>query len=342
MHRAIVILGLGLALAGCVVHMPRPDEPMAFMEPSTVSASPGSAQLFEADPAIHVYFHDGLDDPELQASGGWAYTGSFSLLAQIRMFDEPSQPVRTPSYQPRVKLQILRLGAPVAGLGGLRRSLLGLDLALAHYSNGQKGCALADRARGSGVSDFDCTPLTDPPSTALNTVDGSFTTHFASATANGKWILFGSESGKARATAAVGAGIEWHLPCDFPGCIEPEMAARYGRTVARFSAETELLLVDGFRRGLPFLGVLVLDARLRITARGSVHFPSATHPFGDGSLEVAFLPRYGTGLGIGPFVRVHRGRDPLNIRFEQPLDTWSIGVVIDPAPPERLALEPRG
>ncbi len=341
MRRAVLILGLGLALAGCVAHLPRPDEPMAFMEPTTVYASPGSGQIFEADPALHVYFHDGLDDPDLQAAGGWAYTTSFSFLAAARMLDEPSTPIRTPSYEPRVKLQILRLGTPVAGRGGLRRSLLGLDLALTHYSNGQKGCALAEHVRGSGVSDFDCTAQTEPESTALNVADGSFTTHFASATVNGKWILFGAASGKARATGALGAGIEWHLPCDFSGCIEPQMAARYGRTVARFSAETEVLLVDGFRRGLPLLGVLVLDARLRITARGSVHFPSSTRPFGDGSLEIAFLPRYGTGLGIGPFVGVHRGRDPLNIRFEQRLDTWSVGVVVDPAPPDRLELDAR-
>ncbi len=339
MRRALSILVLALALSGCVAHLPLPDEPMAFMERSAVYASPGSGQLFEADPALHVYFHNGLDDPDLQARGGAAWTASFSFLAAARMMDEPSTPVRTPSYEPRVKLQLLRLGAPVAGRRGLQRWLYGLDLAVAHYSNGQKGCALADQLRGSGASDFDCVPLGDPPSTALNTQDGSFTTHFAAADANARWILFGPASGKARVTAAAGAGLEWHLPCDFSGCMEPELAARYGRIVARFVAEADFLLLDGFRRGLPFLGVLVLDARLRVTARGSVHFPSSRDAFGDGSLEVAFVPRYGTGLGIGPFVRVHRGSDPLNIRFEERLDTWSFGIVVDAAPPERLALE---
>lgn len=338
MRRATIILGLGLALPGCVAHLPRPDEPMAFMERSAVYASPGTGQIFEADPALHVYFHNGLDDPELQARGGSAWTASFSFLAAVRMMDEPSTPVRTPSYEPRLKLQLLRLGTPVADRG-LHRWLYGLDLAVAHHSNGQKGCALEDHLRGTGASDFDCVPLTDPPSTALNTVDGSFTTDYAAANANAKWILFGPASGKARVTVSAGAGVEWHVPCDFSGCMEPEMAARYGRTVGRFQAEADVLLVDGFRRGLPFLGVLVLDARLRVTARGSVHFPSSRHAFGDGSLEVAFVPRYGTGLGIGPFVRIHRGSDPLNIRFEERLDAWSIGIVIDAAPPEVLALE---
>src|SRR5512144_2960797 len=168
MRRATIILGLGLALPGCVAHLPRPDEPMAFMERSAVYASPGTGQIFEADPALHVYFHNGLDDPELQARGGSAWTASFSFLAAVRMMDEPSTPVRTPSYQPRLKLQVLRLGTPRDGRFGPTRSLLGLDLALAHYSNGQKGCALADHLRGSGFSDFECLPLTDPPSTALN------------------------------------------------------------------------------------------------------------------------------------------------------------------------------
>ncbi len=343
MRRAAPILALaalGLALSGCVAHLPRSDEPMAFMERSTVAFTPGAGQLFEADPAVHVYFHDGLDDGDLQASGGWAYTASFAFLATVRMMDEPSTPVRTPSYEPRLKLQVLRLGAPASGGRGMRRWLGALELGAAHYSNGQKGCALADHLRGAGFSDFECIPLTDPPSTALNTVDGSFTTNYVALSANAKSLLFGRAGGKARATGALGAGLEWHLPCNFAGCIEPQMRERYGGTVARFVAEADVLLVDGYRRGLPFLGVLVLDARLRVTARASVHFPSSRDAFGEGSLEAAFVPRWGSGLGIGPYVRIHRGRDPLNIRFEERLDVWSVGVVVDPAPPETLDLGP--
>lgn len=341
LRSATLALVLAAPLGGCVAHLPRPDEPMAFMERSTFALSPGSGQLFEAAPAVHVYFHDGLDDADLQASGGWAYTGSFAFLAAVRMLDEPSTPVRTPSYEPRLKLQLLRLGRPREGPRGMRRWLGALELAVAHYSNGQKGCALADHLRGSGFSDFECIPLTDPPSTALNTVDGSFTTNYASAGANAKWILFGPAGGKARATGALGATVEYHLPCGFSGCIEPQMRDRYGGAVARFFAEADLLLVDGFRRGVPFLGVFVLDARLRVTARGDLHFPDASRaPFGSGSLEVAFVPRYGSGLGIGPFFRITRGRDPLNIRFEERLEVWSVGFVIDPAPPDRLDVGP--
>jgi hypothetical protein len=337
-RRAIPILGL--ALSGCVAHLPRPDEPMAFMERSTIALSPGSGQLFEVDPALHVYFHDGLEDADLQAAGGWAYTSSFSFLAQIRMMDEPSTPVRTPSYQPRAKLQVLRLGAPREGRRGIARWLGGLELALAHYSNGQKGCALADHLRGTGFSDFECIPLTDPPSDALNTVDGSFTTHFAAANAYARWMRFGPAGGAARAMGTLGAGIEWHLPCDFAGCIEPRMRDRFGGTVARFLAEAEVVVV-GSRRAVPLLDLVLLDARLRVTASGSVHFPSSRAAFGDATLEAAFLPRHaGSGLTIGPFLRVHRGRDPLNIRFEERLDVWSVGVVIDQAPPDRLELGP--
>lgn len=49
------------------------------------------------------------------------------------------------------------------------------------------------------------------------------------------------------------------------------------------------------------------------------------------------MPRDGSGLGIGPFVSVHRGRDPLNIRFEETLDTFSVGIVVDAAAPDVLA-----
>jgi hypothetical protein len=333
--RALALLA-PLALSGCVAHFPRADEPIAFMERTTVGTSPGSDQLFEARPAIHVYFGNGLDDAALQDRGGWAVATAFSFLATVRMMDEPSTPVRTPSYEPRLTLQLLRLGPPRPAGGGLGRFLGALELSAAHYSNGQKGCALADHLRGSGFSDFDCIPETDPPSTALNTVDGSFTTNYAAAALRGKWIAFRSAGGPSAWTASAGVGAEWHLPCEFSGCMDPPMRARHGELVARWGLEADLLVVRGFQRRLPLHGPVIADARLRGTVRGRVHFPTSADPFGDLVAEVAFVPRTARGLGVGPFVRLHRGRDDLNIRFEERLETWTFGIVVDQAPAETL------
>ncbi len=333
-RRALALLA-PLALAGCLAHFPRPDEPIPFVERTTVGVSPGSDQLFEAKPALHVYFANGLDDEAVQARGGWTVSTAFSLLGAVRMMDEPSTPIRTPSYEPRLRLQIFRLGAPRAAGRGVSRLLGMLELTAAHYSNGQKGCALADHLRGSGSSDFDCIPETDPPSTALNVLDGSFTTHYLGATVAARRAALPADGGPATWTAAASAGMEWHLPCRFAGCMDPPMRARYGEVVARWSAEVDLLLVRASRR-VPLLGVVPVDARLRATAQGRVHFSSASGVFGDVALEAALVQRYPRGFGVGPFVRLHRGRDDLNIRFEERLDTWTFGVVIDPAPPETL------
>lgn len=301
-----------------------------------MGVSPGSGQLFEAKPALHVYFANGLDDAGVQARGGWAVSTGFSLLAAIRMTDEPSTPVRTPSYEPRLRLQLFRVGAPRAGAGRVTRGLAALELTAAHYSNGQKGCALADHLRGSGFSDFDCLPQTDPPSTALNVLDGSFSTNYLGATLGGRWIALPPAGGPATWTATATAGLEWHLPCRFAGCMEAPMRARYGEVVTRWSAEVDRLLVRDRSWSVPLLGPIPIDARVRATAQGRVHFSSATGRFGDVAVEVALVQRYPRGFGVGPFVRLHRGRDDLNIRFEEPLDTWTFGIAVDPAPPETL------
>lgn len=68
-----------------------------------------------------------------------------------------------------------------------------------------------------------------------------------------------------------------------------------------------------------------------------MHFSSASGRFGDVSVEAALVQRHPRSVGIGPFVRLHRGRDDLNIRFEERLDTWTFGVVVNPAPPESLS-----
>ena len=313
---------------------------MAFMERTTVGVSPGTGQLFDAAPAAHVYFVNQLDDAAVQEKGGFALTSAFSILARIRMMDEPSTPVRTPSYEPRLRLQLLRLSPVRAAGGGLGRSLLGLELSAAHYSNGPKGCALADHLRGTGSSDFDCIPETDPPSTALNTVDGSFTTNDLGAALHARWMAFRPAGGPARWTASAGLAAEWHLPCSFSGCMDPPMRARYGEVVTRWTAEADLLVFRKHQRRLPLLGTTLSDGRLRGTVQGSVHFPSAAEPFGDLTVEAALVLQTARSLGIGPFVRLRRGRDDLNIHFEERLDTWTFGFVVDPAPAESVDLGP--
>lgn len=327
-------------LGGCLAHYPRPDEPLEFMERTYVGHAIDAGQILEGDAAVHLLLWNGLDHPGVWGADGTHLTAAFSFLGTVRMYDETSNPTRTPSYVPRFKLQLLRVLAPRAAPGG-RPGRLGavgaLEVLLAHHSNGEKGCALADHVRGTGDADFDCLPLTDPPSTALNLADGSFTRNFLGLGARGKLLYFTAAGDAVAVSLAGGASIEWNFACAKGGCIEPQMRARYGEVVARWSVEGDVLLLRDVHRQIPWLGRIGLDARLRATLSGSGHLGLKDRdPYGDLVAEVAYTPRYARGFSVGPFVRYHRGSDPLNIRFEERLDAWTVGVVLDSSPPARL------
>lgn len=331
--RAATLALVGLA-GGCLAHYPRPDEPVEFMERTHVGHAVDAGQIGEADAAIHLLLWNGLDRPGVWDEDGTDLTLSFSFLGTVRMLDEISNPIAPVSYQPRLKVQLLRVLGP-RGERGRMGALGALELLLAHDSNGQKGCALADHVRSIGDADFDCVPATDPPSTELNLVDGSFTRNFAGLGLWGKLLLFPAGGGAASLTLAGGATAEWNFACARGGCIEPEMRARYGEVILRWSVEADAVVIRNFRRSIPLLGTIGLDARLRASLSGSTHLGLAggREPFGDLTAQVAYLPRYGRGSSVGPFLRYHRGADPLNIRFEERLDAWTVGVVFDPAPP---------
>jgi hypothetical protein len=72
---------------------------------------------------------------------------------------------------------------------------------------------------------------------------------------------------------------------------------------------------------------------LRASVAGNLHaWAAARRPFGDASAELALVARPPRALGIGLFVRRHQGSDPLNIRFEERLDAWFVGLSLEPAP----------
>ena len=57
--------------------------------------------LFEGAGSLHLYIINGLVNPGLLDEGGRTVTLSVSFLPVVRMFDDPSDPVRTPSYRIR-------------------------------------------------------------------------------------------------------------------------------------------------------------------------------------------------------------------------------------------------
>lgn len=327
LRRAVPAL-LVAALPACAAHLPAAGERTAFLERSAVTLSSDRSQSFEVDPAIHLLLWNGLEDGALE-EGGFATVGSVSFLGSVRMLHGPSSPIRIPTYEPRARLQLLRavvLGrgedAPETG----HRLLGGLDLLVGHRSNGQDGCALAGHTR-TGRTDFACVADTDPPDQRLNLTTGSFTTNYVGAGTGLAWIAPAARPGAPAAVIAGAASLEWNVPCALGACMPPEMRARYGAAVARGTLDAELpgiwqVAVAG---GTP-LG-------LRASVAGTLHaWATARRPFGDASAELALVARPPRALGVGLFVRRHQGSDPLNIRFEERLDAWFVGLSLEPAP----------
>ncbi|BDG02019.1 hypothetical protein [Anaeromyxobacter oryzae] len=337
-HRRIPLSLAATALlsAGCAAHLPRNDEPVAFLERSTVAVSSDRRQAFEAHPALHVLLWNGLDAPELLDGGGTAAVLSLSFLGDFRIWRDASTPVRTPTYEPRARLQLFRVarlgaapGEPSDALEA-HRLVAALSFDVGHRSNGEEGCALADHVR-DGKSDFACTATTDPPSDRLNVRDGSFTTNYAGAGAALRWLpARGGALPDGSAFTAAG-GVEWNVPCDLGACMPAEMRARYGAVRAAWSLEAELP-VPAARLFPATRGI-----RVRAGAEGAVHLgTSGRGPWSDFSAEVAVMRATRGGLDMGLFLRRHQGPDYLNIHFEERLDAWTFGLVVDPAPPDAL------
>jgi len=333
------VTGRGAALlllaCGCVAHLQRDGEPTEFLEPTTVGALNHQGDYFEIDGAAHLLILDTLGRPELWREGGSAASLTLSFIGMLRVFDLPSAPVRTPTYEPKLRLQLFRvapLPAPAGEAPPFR--IVAVELGIGHRSNGAEGCALADHGP-PGRNDFDCPALTTPPSSALNLKDGSFTTNYLEA---GLWARFlrPLEGGGPLASAAT-AGFwgEWHPPGP-PPFMPAEMRTRYGSVVLHGQLLGELAVLRGRHWNLPVVGPVSIESVARVTLAGQLHADPAGGPFGGGSAELALLPRGPRGYGLGLFVRRLFGRDPLNIRFEQQLDAWMVGLIFDPNPIERI------
>lgn len=325
---------VALMATGCAAHLPRADEPTVLLERTYVGASTAPGQSFEAAPVLHLVLANGLDDPDLFERGGSSAAFTASFLAVLRVSRGDSAPVRTPTYEPRAKLQLFHLvPLPRPPDAAARPPLVMgvLELSGGHRSNGQRGCSLADHVRRPGDGDFGCVPATDPPSQALDLEGGSFTTNYAAAGAYLRLLPPGAPAGPRPAAFTLGGTIEWQIACGLGACMPEPMRERYGPATVRWLAEGEVLVLRGVRRRLPFDGEVHLDTGLRVTLQGGAHL-FAARSRADLSAEVALVPRHPRSFPVGVFVRRHQGYDYLNIRFEQRLDAWLFGVIFDPSP----------
>jgi len=254
----------------------------------------------------------------------WAWQLSATPMVRLRMIDQESNPVRTPSYMPKGTFQLARLRNLTTAdprkeekrysQGPIAMWLFEL-IPFGHHSNGQENCLFLPRAVNPG--DVCAEPASGAG--AVNKLDGSFSTNYAELTVHyGRMRLdaAGAPEGDyaSRSEWRIGAGVQINPEGFLGGSISPVLAPRYGQTRWLVDAMT------AWRRPARAKWFERLELGGRLQYIGDVEgLPPVI-----GKIEVLALPRTWGGAGI--FVSYYRGQDYYNLGFAERIHRVHAGV----------------
>jgi hypothetical protein len=308
-----------------------------FLEGTDVFMAAGQDTVFEADIVHHAIafqtFADVLDlDRQAKRieSGRrprlFAISISGTPAVRMRMLEQVSRPVRTPSWMPRGNIQLLWVrGAPevadayarqvrtaaapgtVAAASGLPRrvSVWEVHAIVGHHSNGQDGCYYEDERRGA---DGTCESVTTPSvPRQVNTTDGSFSTNYVRLGMNYRRNTLDDDLWARREWGAR-AEVEHH-PRSW---MDQEIVSTYGRT--RLSIAGVYSVRDWSR------------CEKRAEVRAGLQATAGRQPEASSAaitLEAACFPTQRGGWGV--FVRYYRGQDYYNIRYLNDINRLHVG-----------------
>ena len=337
--RFISVISLVLGLAGPALAQVRP---FVFGLDERVSFKPDGSYFFNHTDGDLIF--EAQVAPDLQIVGNVAEqlakvlgTGSPTVRAyavfatpmfRLRMFDEVSDPVRTPSYMPKATVQVAwfkNLAAPTAPAparhdGPIRMFLLHV-VPFGHHSNGQNGCLFVDQVRP------DCEPkqTSAPYTQAVNTENGSFSTNYIRAGFGYRRLYPTGDNDEIEDPAwvtkrewGVAATMEFNPKGYVGGSLDDELRLTYGAT--RFEIDTDVAVRDW-----KFLGVTCGRAQASGIIR-YLHGAPSNLRIG-GAVEAFCLPKRWGGSGL--FVRYVDGQDYYNINFLERIRRVQFGVTFD-------------
>ena len=336
-------LATRLAVAAILlVPAPAGAQSAIFLDRSyAVRMSPDRGLLYEAFPAFPLFLNnrtEGLYSSLLDPVPRWS-TGSmlvFTPMFRIRQVEEKasaSQPVRMPSFMPKLTAQFLaarRIGGSVRRASAdlpLSAMIVGLDLGFGHYSNGQAGCFRANqRQKGDGSGNCELDPTAGPGADTLNTVDGSFSTWYFRGQTHLRFAHYRDSLPLFALT--LDAGADWHPAFLEPiGGMDTALAAVYGRL--RPFGGMELMRQSEWPCAPSVLSWLPCGLG-RVRASVNVEY-AGTHPPRVSSVattsELAWTFRRYAGLGA--LVRLHTGQDYYNMALGHELNVLQYGVTFD-------------
>jgi hypothetical protein len=306
-----------------------------------VRMTPELGLMYEGQTTVPLVLRSSLDrlySTLTAADGGWSTANTLVLtpMFRIRQLTEKaaaSQPVRTPSFMPKLTAQFLaarRLGGRDYGVGAndaLDALVIGVDGTFGHYSNGQAGCFRANERREAGSDDCVRDPAALPGSDTLNTIDGSFSTWYLEAQMHVRFARF--RDARALVTVTLDGGVDWHPAFLAPiGGMDTALAAVYGR----WRPFGGLEVARRSEWGCPSVFIL----RWVPCGIGRVRASSRVEYIGTRPLDVAPVTTtaelawtFARYAGFGPIVRVHQGQDYYNIALGHELNVIQYGFTFD-------------
>ena len=244
---------------------------------------PNSDLVFEAQIAPRIIIIDSIGSASRRVlleekAPAWGYQVSATPMVRLRMFNETSSPVRTPSYMPKGTVQVARFRnrsestdseSDEFNEGPIEMWLIDA-IPFGHHSNGQNGCLFTSEVRdGNG----DCVEPVPTPTRTVNKENGSFSTNYSEALVYYGRMYLDSEGAAAGEFATrwawrAGAGIQLNPQGYVGGSIERDLADRYGPTRVIFGGTVA-------RRDVWRCGRAAADVRFQYITDAPTDLPSA-------------------------------------------------------------------
>lgn len=288
----------------------------------------------EANIFSHLIVHQNFTNvvqvsPRGKLRDGWSISGTPAV--RIRMFREQSNPVRTPSYMPRVNIQFFR---PWSNRGDVRIEapseapvvhILETHFILGHHSNGQDGCLTTDQSRRG--PDDECSPRRVPVTAAtVNRRNGGFSTNYwrtGITYSRNHWTERNPEPYTAAAS-------EMRLRLDFEHHFQSDPDI-----VGYYSADR---VGGGF--ALAYRGVRACERRLEVSV-DVVWNVENYFKIPRGSVSGQFSCFGNESGGWGWFVRWYKGQDYYNLGFVDSIHRLHVGITFTQADFFRIVLPSR-
>ena len=243
----------------------------------------------------------------------WRNHSYFTLMLRFRMLKRESWPAAPTSFMPKWTIQAIGVKQESRS----RLSLIAVNFVpFAHHSNGEDGCAFVGQDR---VGDSCLSPVGyDSVRTNLNIEDGSFSTHYVQASVYYSWLWLENKStGKADIT--VGVEGEHHLR-GLPGELG-QLKLRYGRNRVSAAFGVAANNIELPRR-MNWLNLNRGEARYRVQKIFGITENSVVK-IGEFLLYFERVPVFGL------YLKFYRGRDYYNMRFEQTMRRFEMGIAFD-------------